>query len=187
MLKQINLLKFISYLKFYFLNIYFEKFLVIELNLTHQKFYIKIPDYIELKKDGNYLICYLLSKDKKILPLFNGFYLVLNNYLNSFRIYSRKQLVLSGLGLKLIPLINVIKLKLGFSHIVLIPFSNKFFIIKVKKFGLKGFFISFFNYNKIILGNLVEKIYKTKSADCYKARGFYYKNKEIILKTIKKT
>ena len=57
--------------------------------------------------------------------------------------------------------------------------KNKIFI------GKK--FITILNYNKIYLGNFVEKIFRLKKANCYKGRGLYYKEKNIITKIIKKT
>jgi len=57
--------------------------------------------------------------------------------------------------------------------------GNTFFI------GKK--FINIINYNKLILGNLAEKIYRLKKANCYKSRGLYYKHKKIRIKVVKKT
>ena len=78
-------------------------------------------------------------------------------------------------------------MRLGFSH------NNNIFNIYdsisnliITKIGLKGFLITFYGFNKIKLGNLVEKIYKLRPADCYKNRGFSYKTKFNILKTVKK-
>lgn len=78
---------------------------------------------------------------------------------------------------------NMLKMKLGYSH------EN---IIKIEPNSTSNFFIgkksiSIIDYNKLSLGNFAEKIYRLKKANCYKGRGLYFKQKKIVIKTIKKT
>jgi len=185
MLTQINLEKDLSHINLFFLSLHSTNFLIIQIKETKQKFYVKIWFGLEIKKLKNFLIiCPKFGNQKENCLKFFHFFL---RILKSLKVVSRKILVLNGLGLKFLLESNNIRLKLGYSHDILVPINLNTINIRVKKYGLKGFFITFFSLNKIILGNLTEKIYKLKKADCYKARGFYYKDREILLKTIKKT
>ena len=113
----------------------------------------------------------------------DGIYTYIKNFIINFQVPSKKTLILRGLGLKASFQDSTLSLKLGYSHEHNIEINpqdqNKIFI------GKK--FISVINYNKIFLGNFVEKIYRLKKANCYKGRGLYYKEKNIIIKAVKKT
>ena len=76
--------------------------------------------------------------------------------------------------------------KLGYSNDINFIYDKQKFLIYSKKYGLKGNLINIYGYNKILLGNLAERIYKLKKADQYKLRGISNKDKMYILKTIKK-
>lgn len=159
--------------------------MVLEIKGKKEKFYIKVWPGIKVRKLKNILFFFSLSKNQQENSVnFLNFFL---GFLKSLNVLNRKTLILNGLGLKFLLEDKNICLKLGFSHDIFLPVNLSLVSIKIKKYGLKGFFITFFSYNKVSLGNLTEKIYKLKKADCYKARGFYYKEKKINLKTIKKS
>lgn len=162
------------------------KFLIFTVNTCLKEVYfILIPKNIRIIKQGLFISLNVRSS-KKIdnIKVFVNYF---QNLLNNFRLKSFKQLLLLGLGLKILLENSVFLMRLGFSH------NNSVFNIYeyineciINKIGLKGFLITFYGFNKIKLGNLVEKIYKLRPADCYKNRGFSYKNKVNSLKIVKK-
>lgn len=186
MLKNLNLRKTLSLFNLYFVTILFDKFLIIELKQNKENFYVKIPFFCSVKKKNQQLIFNFIDGSKKEFFLYKGFITFLDSFFNNLKITTKKTLILNGLGLRFFVENNLLKLKLGYSHEVFFYYAHIFLSIRIKKYGLKGFVISFFGYNRVMLGNLVEKIYKLKKADCYKARGFFFKDKGIILKNIKK-
>ena len=169
-----------------FLVCFKTKFLIVNVNTRPKDtYFIWIPQFIRLVKKGLFLSIDSISFNyiKKTNVFLNFF----QNVLNSFRLKSFKQLLLFGLGLKVFLENSVVLMRLGFSHNSSISGVDKYISdCIITKIGLKGFLISFYSFNKISLGNLVEKIYKLRPADCYKNRGFSYKNKLNILKIVKK-
>lgn len=165
----------------YFLSIQNQRFLVFNNIQSDVNMSINVPGSIIIKKVKNILI--LIESNNLIFKKINGFYRYLKNFIITFQVPAKKTLVLRGLGLKASLHDLVLKLRLGYSHENIIQLNsqdnNKIFL------GKK--FISILNYNKLLLGNFVEKIYRLKKANCYKGRGLYYKNKKIIIKTVKKT
>lgn len=158
------------------------KYLILTVN-TCQKdvYFVLIPKNIRITKKGFFIS--VVNQGNNIKVFLNYF----QNLLNNFRLKSFKQLLLLGLGLKILLENSVFLMRLGFSHNNSV--SNIYKYINeciITKIGLKGFLITFYGFNKIKLGNLVEKIYKLRPADCYKHRGFSYKNKFNLLKIVKK-
>lgn len=181
-----NLIKIPSHCTLNFLVHFKTKFLVVNIDsISKNNYFILIPNNIKLIKTGLFIyIDFTSLKKYKNSNLFLNYF---KNLINNFRLKSFKQLYLLGLGLKIFLEDSVILMRLGFSH------NNNIFNIYdsisnliITKIGLKGFLITFYGFNKIKLGNLVEKIYKLRPADCYKNRGFSYKTKFNILKTVKK-
>lgn len=76
---------------------------------------------------------------------------------------------------------NFIKLKLGFSHFVLIPIP---FYIEV--FSPKKTFLILKCLDKHLLKQFCSKICSFKSPDIYKGKGIFYKNQKLSLKEGKK-
>jgi len=170
--------KFLVFLK--------KKFLTVQLkSYSKEIYYILIPKYVKLKKIGCFF--FVCVKNSQTIDLVDSFLNYFHNVLTSFRLQSFKQLLLLGLGLKITLENSIILMRLGYSHNNSVPnlstFVSDFLITKI---GLKGFLITFYGFNKIKLGNIVEKLYKLRPADCYKNRGFSYKNKTNILKIVKK-
>ena len=89
--------------------------------------------------------------------------------------------MLKGLGLKISFLENILRLKLGFSHLISIkiPFNVLIFI--------KKNVITFESYDLSLIGNVATKIRGLKFPNSYKQKGFWYKNERRTLKHIKKT
>lgn len=182
MLKIINLTKYLVHFSINFIIISNQKFLVLNLIKNNSKYYIRIPEDILIKKYYRNL-----NIESSIIQKNSENY---RNYLikffNNFRIQTKKSLLLNGLGLKLIVQNNFLTFKLGYSNDVNLIYDRFKFIINSKKYGLKGMLVNIYTFNKVTLGNLVEKIYKLKKADQYKLRGVSIKDKTYILKTIKK-
>lgn len=182
-----NLIKIPVNCNFNFLVCFKKKFLVIHLlqSQSNEIYYILIPDFIRIVKIGLFFSVNVETSQKSdVIDLFFKYF---QNLLINFRLKSFKQLLLLGLGLKITLENSILLMRLGFSHINsvanLFYFLSNFIITKV---GLKGFLITFYGFNKIKLGNIAEKLFKLRPADCYKNRGFSYKNKPNILKIVKK-
>lgn len=171
-------LKIIKETKISFCNIDSLKFLVFRNSNSNTRISINLPLEITVNKRDDFL--YFSSSNEKILNIFTNY---VKNFQVEFKIPAKKTLILRGLGLKAYSEESDLKLKLGFSHEIKIPIllNNKSTFI----FGKKS--LSILNYNKIILGNFTEKIYRLKKANSYKARGLYYKEMPPILKVVKKT
>jgi large subunit ribosomal protein L6 len=96
----------------------------------------------------------------------------------------RKKLLLKGLGYKAV-LKNeesVLELKIGYSHVIAVPITKESIKVIIDKNTLivEGF-------DKVEVGNFVNKIRNLKLPDSYKGKGFWYKNEVIKLKEINKT
>jgi len=190
MLKKFNIFKILLIAKLFFITLLSDKFLIVNIKNSNEYLYIKIPSYIQIIKHHDSIdFCFVLNKKlkkKKNLFDFYNFTVRFQNFLYKLNIIQKKKLILKGLGLNLLKNDEKFFLKLGYSKPTIYIPKYTFFNVTIKKFGLRGFFISFFGYNSISLGNLVERIYCFKKADVYKCRGFYYKEKLLILKPIKK-
>jgi len=170
-----------------FLVCFNSKFLIVNVNKYPQEnYFVLIPKFIQIIKQGVHIfLSFKLFNKEGITKKF--FFNYFQNLLNSFRLKNFKQLLLLGLGLKIFCENSIFLMRLGFSHSITIPnIYNYVSNCVILKIGLKGFLITFYGFNKTKMGNLVEKIYKLRPADCYKKRGFNYKNKFNILKIVKK-
>lgn len=170
-------------IKIFFSVIGTERFLVFKNLLGTVSISLKIPFNVVINKRENILIFNNQLYCTKQKYQFGAFFTYTSNFILNFRIPAKKTIILRGLGLKANVDKNELKLKLGYSHESVLKIDknsgNTFFI------GKK--FINIINYNKLILGNLAEKIYRLKKANCYKSRGLYYKHKKIRIKVVKKT
>lgn len=142
-----------------------------------------IPSFLNIEKSKTSIkVNYNFSFDNQ--RGFDGFFTYLSNFINNFQMPSKKTLILRGLGLKTTLFDSSIVLKLGFSHESIIDLDTKSKSLYRFFFSKKTFTAT--SYDKISLGNFMEKIYRLKKANCYKSRGLYFKNKKIQLKAIKK-
>lgn len=185
MLNLINLTKYLVHFSLQFVIIANKQFLILHLNSNNLKYYIRIPDLILIKKFRFNLNLELGGLERNFQELKN-FRNLLLRFFDNFRIQFKKSLLLNGLGLKVSIKNNVFIFKLGYSNEISFVFDQSRFLVNSKKYGLKGMLINIYSFNKVVLGNLVEKIYKLKKADQYKLRGISNKNKIYILKIIKK-
>ena len=153
-----------------------KKFLV--LTTKEQKsLFLLLPNQLILQKINNFI------KIKGKLNLENiTFFKRFNFLLNMKSILIRKQLILKGLGFKMQKnLDNSLELKLGFSHKIFLKIPKELTVnINKNKISIEGF-------NKILVGNFIEKIRSLKIPDDYKGKGFWHKNENKILKAIKKS
>ena len=145
------------------------------------KKYFKIPKTIFILKKNKNLIFRNISKN----------FFKLNNFIQSFLIFLKslkrpffKKLVLKGLGFKIFfkKETQILTLKLGFSHLVIIKVPLNTLKATVTKNSL-----TIFGFNKVEVNNFIVKIRNYKYPDSYQGKGFRYKNEAYILKEIKKT
>jgi hypothetical protein len=173
---QVSAFKISSSTKVFIHIINNQKFLVSS-NLLNKK-YLYVPNFVRFSKEKFHFI--FESKAKK-LALFTKF-------VERFRIWSSerpvtKKLTLKGLGYKALLLDNksVLSLKLGLSHSIKIPIKLDEMRLKINKktITMKGF-------SATNVGNFAEKICRLKLPDSYKGKGIWYKNRDKVLKVLKK-
>jgi len=167
-------------IKVQFLVVEKQRFIVLNNNQSSVFISISIPPFINISKTETSIL--LIQNFSGHLKSINGFHTYLKNFILNFQTPAKKTLILRGLGLKATIHDNMLKMKLGYSH------EN---IIKIEPNSTSNFFIgkksiSIIDYNKLSLGNFAEKVYRLKKANCYKGRGLYFKQKKIVIKTIKK-
>lgn len=154
------------------------RYLILSLNKKKTLFF-KISDDIvcELTADG------IVITLKKITGLSNPFFQFIKSHAQSASKKFKKQIRLRGMGYRvdLVPETNMLRFKLGYSHLVFVSIPAIVASVKIKKNK-----ILFESYDKIFLGNFVYRILKLKVPDVYKGKGFLTKYNNIFLKTIKK-
>lgn len=157
-----------------------EKYIV--LKKETKTFYCKIPNDIKFNKSKKNVFIFC-SPNVEIANT-KGFSTFLNNYIKTIEHLTKKTLLLKGLGLKvsLSTDKDILVFKLGFSHLIEIPVNTEKHTFLIGKN-----FLSIISIYKSEIGNLIEQIYQLKKIDCYKGRGFLYKNRSYIFKQIKKT
>ena len=176
-----NQIKVPLVIKIYFLLLKNKRFLVLKNKNSIIFMTISIPAGIYIKKLNQFLILY--NTDKKYNIEFYGFFTYLNNFILNYQLVSKKTLILRGLGLKVFLKESHLNFKLGYSNEKTISIDS----ITDTLFSIGKKSISIFSYDKVFLGNFIEKIYRLKKANCYKGRGLYYKDKYQLIKNIKKT
>lgn len=154
-----------------------EKYLVIE-NSINKPFYIRIPNNIFIIKNLNVMYITTLVNNS----LLESFSTYLNTCIKNIKTPTKKTLILKGLGLKSTLVQNSVVFKLGYSHLITIPIDLEKYRASIGKN-----YLSLLSFDKASIGNLIECFYRLKKMDCYKGRGFFYKNRPFIFKIIKKT
>lgn len=151
--------------------------------LNGSKIFILLPSYIisfhfEIKT--NTVFFYSNSIDIEKLEKFSIFFL--KSLKDSNRIF-RKKLILKGLGYKatLLEDNSILELKLGFSHLVNIFIPKQLISAKLNKQT-----ITFEGSNKVLVGNIANKVRQLRLPDNYKGKGVWYKNETRSLKELKK-
>lgn len=142
---------------------------------------LNIPFYIFVKKKLNSHIFVNLFQKRFNLDFknFKGFLLKLVNCINKV---VRKKLILKGLGLRIYysRALNILKLKLGFSHLIFLLIPKTIKIFKKKHFILLE------SYNSVTLGNFAHLLSKFKFPNSYTGKGIWFKNQQLKLKPVKK-
>lgn len=156
---------------------------VLNLKKHNASRYFLIPaccNYI-VSKDSISFTCTLT--DSRSLSIFSTFNNSLEAFLNSNQSFSKKKLLLKGLGFRFTfdEVNKNASFKLGYSHLTTLEVPSYIKQIKMKKNT-----ILVESSDKILLGDYIEKIYKLRKADSYKGKGFSYQYDNKKLKVIKK-
>jgi len=95
----------------------------------------------------------------------------------------RKKLILKGLGLRTYysRSSNILKLKLGFSHLILLTIPKSIKTFKTKSFLLLE------SYDAVCVGNFAQLLCQLKYPNIYTGKGIWLKNQLIKLKPVKKS
>jgi large subunit ribosomal protein L6 len=128
----------------------------------------------------------LISKKKNEINLFSNLKIhfnLFNTWLENLKRPLKKILIFKGRGYKInfINNFSTLSLKVGYSHLLNIPFKKDIINIKLLKLTLV---IKSFDYS--FVGNFTNKIKQKKLPDSYKGKGIWYKNESKILKELKK-
>jgi len=141
-------------------------------------YYLSVPNSISWK----------LNDSKLYFSSF--FYKEVLQFLRLFQIWLKKQetiikkkLILKGLGFRISfdEKLNMLILKVGYSHLVNISLPLEKIKLKIQKNS-----IILESTDNIILGNICNIIKNCRSIDVYKAKGFFFRNDKIKLKPVKK-
>ena len=141
-------------------------------------YYLSVPNSISWK----------LTDSKLYFSSF--FYKEVLQFLRLFQIWLKKQetiikkkLILKGLGFRISfdEKLNMLILKVGYSHLVNISLPMEKIKLKIQKNS-----IILESTDNIILGNICNIIKNCRSIDVYKAKGFFFRNDKIKLKPVKK-
>lgn len=175
---KINSLKTISFAKIS--NNFFILF-VFKNKLTN---YLYVPNFAKCELKQKNLIFSVVDLSSSQLFQYNQFFSQFQDYLKRLEKPFRKKLLLKGLGYKAV-LKNeesVLELKIGYSHVITVPIIKESVKVIIDKNTLivEGF-------DKVEVGNFVNKIRNLKLPDSYKGKGFWHKNEVIKLKEINKT
>jgi large subunit ribosomal protein L6 len=175
---KIDLKNYIKQLKLFKINNF--KFLVLMNNLN-KLLYFQIENNYAILKKKELLYFKILKKNKRSLVCFTKF----NLFISNLEIKYKKKLFLKGLGLRITLFENnechILKLKLGRSYIVDVPFEKNKINIYIKKK-----FIYLKSYDLAFLGNYAKKIKELKIPNSYTGKGFWYSNEKKNYKIFKK-
>jgi large subunit ribosomal protein L6 len=161
-----------NYLKIF--TIKKKKFLIFKLIKVQKLQYFILPQNLLIIKKKDELT--LVSNFKVHFNLFN-------TWIENLKRPLKKILIFKGRGYKInfINNFSVLSLKIGYSHLLNIPFKKEILNIKLCKNTLV---IQSFDY--AFVGNFTNKIKQKKLPDSYKGKGIWYKNESKILKELKK-
>lgn len=180
---QIKIIKTPNFCSVHYCKIKSKRFLVFKTNLQ-KDFYFLIPsNFITFKILNNQFVLTLSALDKKSFSEFNQFYNALLVFNKNIKILYKKQLRLKGLGFRAAISEDKasLNLKLGFSHLCVLPISLETLTVSITKK-----YITVSGVDKAEVGNFVNKIKSLKIPDKYKGKGFWYKYEKEELKEIKK-
>ena len=154
------------------------RFLILKNKIGGKK-YIKLSSCIFVNKIRQ-VLSFKFLKISQVLKFFRMFFSLYREL--KYKIF--KIILIRGVGLKVALLDKpwpCLELKLGYSHKILLFIPKDLnIIIKKKKFLVEGF-------DKILVGNFVNKILNFKQLNKYTGKGLWLKSyNKFILKEIKK-
>jgi large subunit ribosomal protein L6 len=146
--------------------------------------YLYVPSFVKCELEKNNLIFSIVNLSRSQTFQYDQFLSQFQDYSKRLAKLFRKKLLLKGLGYKaaLKNEESLLELKIGYSHVILVPIDKQILKVIIDKNTLivEGF-------DKVAVGNFVNKIRSLKLPDSYKGKGFWYKNEIIKLKEINKT
>jgi hypothetical protein len=158
---------------FFFKN---QKFLILQNFLIKSSYYLLIPQFLNCIYKNNFLYLILNSKTQIKYKTLYFFLINLNFGMKQLNKINTLTLLIRGVGLKITSvekLSSVLSLKLGFSHLILLPIPKD--ISKISFFKKKIILCSF---NQILLGNFASIIYKYKPINIFTGKGLLKKQKK---------
>ncbi len=172
--------------KFFFKKIYilptikihfffFKNQKILTLKNEYSTYYFVVPSFLEITYKNNYLFL-VLSKSESIKYKLLYFFLIhFSTCLKQLIKVNSTTFLIRGVGLRINFLehsSSILNLKLGFSHLISLVIPKA--ITNVSLFKKKFIICSF---NKILLGNFVNLIYKYKPINVFTGKGLLKKRK----------
>ena len=159
------------------------KFLILK-NLKNKNFYFLIPFNIKIFFFNNYLFFCLKklqnSDNNFSIHKYNKFFFSkILNVIFSLQKYLAKVIFIRGIGLRINFLedsVNNLKLKLGYSHLIYLKYSEELIISLFKKKILIR------SYNNILLGNFCILLKKFRPINVFTGKGLHIKRSKFKLK-----
>ena len=141
-----------------------------------------LPESVMLKKKNNLLFFKNLTDTSPSNLQFANFQKNLSYLLKTLNKRFKKYLIVKGLGMRInyIQSLNVLKLKLGFSHLITITVPSGIKVFKNKNLLILE------SSEASLVGNFANLIRNLRYPDSYKGKGLWYKNEIQILKPVKK-
>lgn len=140
--------------------------------------FLKIPSIVNVTKDNSTLEFSI--NDNKYNSIFLNFSNNIKHFTQKSSLFKQK-LRINGLGFKITNANNSINFKLGYSHLISISTPKA-----ITKFSPRKKKVKIESFDKIKLGNFINKVYKLRKSDAYKGKGFSFWNVKQTLKEIKK-
>ena len=134
------------------------------------------PPVVEILKKDNVLTVNMKSQSKFAKAMFGTSRAVLNNMVVGVSNGFTKQLQIEGVGYKAEVAGNVLKLSLGYSHLIEYPIPEN---VKVK---VERNIITVTSFDKELLGSVAAKIRSFRKPEPYKGKGVRYVDEKILRK-----
>ena len=168
--KKIYISKNLKIEYFFFNNL---RFLIFFNPFNFKKIYFVIPTTLDFFYTKNFLYFFRNSLDSSSSSFF--FFSYLNFFLKNIRITFFKTILIKGTNYKISFLENsttILKLKLGYSHLI---FFKLFNTISIKLFKRKLLVKCF---SKILLGNFCALLYKYRPINIFTGKGLLIKKRK---------
>ena len=170
--KKIFIISSIKIKIFFFKN---QKILVV--SNQYSSYYFIFPNFLELIYKNNYLYLIIKENIQNIKYKLLYFFLIhLSTSIKQLLKASATTFLIRGVGLKINFLENstsILNLKLGFSHLIFLSIPKS--ILSVSLFKKKFILCSF---NKMLLGNFANLLYKYKPINIFTGKGLLKKQKK---------